>query len=133
MANNSEQLFGDYHPNPAPDAVVTPLQGLQSLATTVRYAAGCDGNPSSTQCESYSSDTVKNAVTNTQLNIVTLGTGKALFTQQTFNQLSTNLSWIEVAQESLRPNRHKCNSAIRTVPTISLVPIKFRFSNDLKM
>ncbi|KAK7107948.1 uncharacterized protein [Littorina saxatilis] len=78
MANNSEQLFGDYHPNPAPDAVVTPLQGLQSLATTVRYAAGCDGNPSSTQCESYSSDTVKNAVTNTQLNIVTLGTGQAV-------------------------------------------------------
>ncbi|KAK7500177.1 hypothetical protein BaRGS_00008724 [Batillaria attramentaria] len=70
LANNSQQLLGDYAPRPPPGSIVTPLQGLQPLATTVQFAAGCQ-RP---LCMKYSSDDVKRAVTNTQLNIFVLGT-----------------------------------------------------------
>nr|KAG5708871.1 hypothetical protein BaRGS_009280 [Batillaria attramentaria] len=78
LANNSQQLLGDYAPRPPPGSIVTPLQGLQPLATTVQFAAGCQ-RP---LCMKYSSDDVKRAVTNTQLNIFVLGTGQIVESEQ---------------------------------------------------
>ena len=72
MANNSEQLFGDYSPTTDPKFVKTPLRGLTDLNFSMNYAAGCvDG----TQCLNYSQGDVKTALTGADLVVVCLGTG----------------------------------------------------------
>ncbi|KAK7483293.1 hypothetical protein BaRGS_00025460 [Batillaria attramentaria] len=72
LANDSKQMYGDYAANPSPEYVVTPLQGLQKIFQNVKYAAGCRDGP---LCTKYSPDDVKQAVKQTQVNFVILGTG----------------------------------------------------------
>ncbi|KAK3600407.1 hypothetical protein CHS0354_026640 [Potamilus streckersoni] len=74
MADNLVQLFGNYNPDPDPKYSMTPLQGLQKLASQVNYAAGCSDN----RCTNYSTDDIKKAVQGTQLAIVCLGIGLEL-------------------------------------------------------
>jgi hypothetical protein len=73
MANNSQELFGDYTPNSNPIYIVTPLEGLGKLAGNVTYAPGCnDGN----KCSNYSANDIQNAVKDVTVIFVCLGTGK---------------------------------------------------------
>ena len=73
MANNSQELFGDYTPNSNPIYIVTPLEGLGKLAGNVTYAPGCnDGN----KCSNYSANAIQNAVKDATVIFVCLGTGK---------------------------------------------------------
>ena len=44
MANNTEQMFGDYASDVVPQFTTTPLDGLKPLAQTINYAAGCSDN-----------------------------------------------------------------------------------------
>ncbi|GAB1598992.1 probable beta-D-xylosidase 6 [Argonauta hians] len=74
MANNTNQLFGDYTATIDPKYTTTPLEGLQSLAETVNYAAGCTDN----KCNSYNAAEVEHAISDSQLVIVCLGTGREL-------------------------------------------------------
>ncbi|KAK3600408.1 hypothetical protein CHS0354_026641 [Potamilus streckersoni] len=74
MADNLEQLFGDYHAKIDPRYSMTPLQGLSNLAAKVNYTAGCKDN----RCTNYSVSDIQNAVRGTQLVIVCLGTGDEL-------------------------------------------------------
>lgn len=75
MANNTDQLFGDYSPTTDPKFVKTPLKGLTELNFSMNYAAGCvDG----TRCLNYSQDDVKTALVGADLVVVCLGTGKDL-------------------------------------------------------
>jgi beta-glucosidase len=73
LANNSQELFGDYTPNSNPIYIVTPLEGLRKLAGNVTYAPGCnDGN----KCSNYSANDIQNAVKDATVIFVCLGTGK---------------------------------------------------------
>ncbi|XP_046354046.2 probable beta-D-xylosidase 2 [Haliotis rufescens] len=74
MANNTYQLFGDYAPTMNPEYTTNPLQGIQYLWSTVRYAAGCTDN----KCTQYYSHEVQTAVTASDLIFVCLGTGQEL-------------------------------------------------------
>ncbi|XP_071113488.1 uncharacterized protein [Haliotis cracherodii] len=74
MANNPYQQFGDYAPAMNREYTTTPLQGLQYLWSTVRYAAGCTDN----KCTQYNSHQVRIAVTASDLIFVCLGTGREL-------------------------------------------------------
>ena len=71
MADNVNQLYGDYSPDVVPGMTVTPRQGFSKLSDSVSYAAGCD----SPDCTSYDSSAIQKATVNTQLLIVCLGTG----------------------------------------------------------
>ena len=44
MADNIDQLYGDYGSNVIRQFVKTPREGLSGLADTVNYAAGCTGD-----------------------------------------------------------------------------------------
>ena len=72
MADNLNQLFGDYAPDIDTKFTKTPRQGLESMATTVNYAAGCKD----VRCKNYTSGDIKKAVQGTQLVVVCVGTGK---------------------------------------------------------
>ncbi|CAI9716957.1 probable beta-D-xylosidase 5 [Octopus vulgaris] len=74
MANNTNQLFGDYSATIDPKYTTTPLQGLQALAESVNYAAGCKEN----KCTSYNASEIEHAVSSSELVIVCLGTGKQM-------------------------------------------------------
>ena len=74
MANNSEQLFGDYGSNVVPQFTTTPYQGLQKMATNTTYASGCDD----TKCQTYQPYDVMHAASGADVIIVCLGTGQAL-------------------------------------------------------
>ncbi|XP_067675028.1 uncharacterized protein [Haliotis asinina] len=71
MANNSQALFGDYAPDMDPKYTTTPLQGVQSIWTTVRYGAGC----SDSKCTQYARQEVQTAAKGSDLVFVCLGTG----------------------------------------------------------
>ncbi|XP_046550186.1 probable beta-D-xylosidase 2 [Haliotis rubra] len=71
MANNPQALFGDYAPDMDPKYTTTPLQGVQSIWSTVRYGAGC----SDTKCTQYDSQEVQTAAKGSDLVFVCLGTG----------------------------------------------------------
>ena len=49
MADNIEQLYGDYGSNVLKQFAKTPREGLMPLADNVTFAAGCTGDHS-TQC-----------------------------------------------------------------------------------
>lgn len=73
MANNTGQLFGDYSPDADPRFVSTPWESLRKVAVDSSYAAGCqDGN----KCTKYSSSDIQNAVKDSYIVFVCLGTGK---------------------------------------------------------
>ncbi|XP_046550190.1 probable beta-D-xylosidase 2 [Haliotis rubra] len=71
MANNAQALFGDYAPDMDPKYTTTPLQGVQSIWTTVRYGAGC----SDSKCTQYVRAEVLTAAKGSDLVFVCLGTG----------------------------------------------------------
>ena len=71
MANNVEQLFGDYAPTINPAYTKTPWQGFSSLAQSVVLAEGC----TSTACVNYNSTDLRTKVTGSDLVIICLGTG----------------------------------------------------------
>ena len=50
MANNIDQLYGDYSSDVMGDFASTPLVGLLPLSDNVAYAAGCE-HSHSTICE----------------------------------------------------------------------------------
>ncbi|KAL4221807.1 hypothetical protein ACF0H5_020061 [Mactra antiquata] len=75
MADNLDQLYGTYAADIDPKYASTPLKGLSRMSDTVNYVSGClDDN----KCQNYSSNDIKKAVTDTQLVIVCVGTGKEL-------------------------------------------------------
>ncbi|KAJ8314665.1 hypothetical protein KUTeg_006815 [Tegillarca granosa] len=74
MANNTEQLFGNYSPDIDPRFSTTPLDGLRQFATNTKYGAGCQDN----KCTNYKADDIKTAVTATDVIFVCLGTGQEL-------------------------------------------------------
>ncbi len=72
MADNTEQLFGDYSPTIDSEYTTNPLQGLRMVWPQLSYAAGCKDNA----CTHYNADDVKTAATGSDLLFVCLGTGK---------------------------------------------------------
>ncbi|XP_060068513.1 uncharacterized protein LOC132548653 isoform X2 [Ylistrum balloti] len=74
MANNLEQLFGDYSADASPSYTTTPLDGLKHLAESTNYGQGCPDN----RCVLYNATQVKYAVANTEAVFVCLGTGQEL-------------------------------------------------------
>ena len=52
--------------------IVTALEGLRSMASVVQYAAGCPV----TTCRKVDTDSVRRAVTGTDVNFVMIGTGE---------------------------------------------------------
>ncbi|XP_067675251.1 uncharacterized protein [Haliotis asinina] len=74
MANNPKALFGFYTPDMDPKYTTTPLQGIQSIWTTVRYGAGCSDN----NCTQYNRQEVQTAAKGSDLVFVCLGTGAEL-------------------------------------------------------
>ena len=70
-ADNPEQLFGDYSPDYDPVYTKTPAQGLQDLATQTNVAAGCNDM----HCDNYDAQSVLNALTDTELIFICVGTG----------------------------------------------------------
>ncbi len=72
MSNNGTLQYGNAQPLYNEPHVVTPLQGLQPLANTVRFADGCNNN---TKCTDYKKSDVMQAVMGTELVIVCLGLG----------------------------------------------------------
>lgn len=72
MADNPIQLMGDYSPDVDPRFMTTPRSGLSALGEKVRYVAGCSDN----YCDSYDASGVKAAVTDADLTVVCLGTGR---------------------------------------------------------
>ena len=71
MADNLEELYGDYAADVDPIYAKTPLEGLKSMAAITNYAAGCADN----SCHNYSAGDIKKAVTGSQLVIICVGTG----------------------------------------------------------
>ncbi|XP_041352564.1 probable beta-D-xylosidase 5 [Gigantopelta aegis] len=74
MANNIEQLFGDYTPTIDPSVTTTPLQGLKELGKEFSYAPGCDSNA----CTKYYSAEIEKTVTGADVIFACLGTGQIL-------------------------------------------------------
>ena len=71
MANNPEQLFGDYAALYNSTATRTPLQGLTDVAGHLIYGAGCNDN----KCSHYNKSSISSAVSKSDMVIVCLGTG----------------------------------------------------------
>ncbi|KAK7088568.1 uncharacterized protein [Littorina saxatilis] len=74
MANNTDQIQGDYAANTSPAYLTSPLAGLSGLSQHVKFSSGCVD----TQCKSYDADGVKRVVSETELIYVLLGTGQAV-------------------------------------------------------
>ncbi|OWF39181.1 probable beta-D-xylosidase 5 [Mizuhopecten yessoensis] len=74
MANNLDQLFGDYSADASRQYTTTPLDGLKHLAQITNYGQGCPDN----RCVHYNATQVKTAVANTEVVFVCLGTGQEL-------------------------------------------------------
>ena len=71
MANNVNQLYGNYAADVDSRYVKTPYEGLKMMATTVNYAAGCPDN----KCKNYTASDVTKAIKGTQLVVICVGTG----------------------------------------------------------
>ena len=71
MADNKEQLFGNYATDMMPAYTTTPLQGLGNLSESVNFSRGCPDN----KCSSYNSSAIKAAVYGAEAVFVCLGTG----------------------------------------------------------
>ena len=74
MANNPEQLFGDYAASYNSSVTRTPSEGLTDIAGRVLYAAGCTDN----RCLYYNKSSISAAVSNSDMIVVCLGTGNSL-------------------------------------------------------
>ena len=71
MANNPEQLFGDYSALYNSSVTRTPSQGLADVAGHVLYEAGCTDN----KCLNYNKSSISTAVSKSDMIVVCLGTG----------------------------------------------------------
>ena len=71
MANNPEQLFGDYAASYNRSVTRTPSEGLADVAEHILYAAGCTDN----KCLYYNKSSISAAVTKSDMIGVCLGTG----------------------------------------------------------
>ena len=74
MADNVEQLYGDYAPTVEPQFAKTPLQGLKTIANQVMFGSGCNDN----KCTSYNKSNVTSAVESADMVVVCLGTGNVV-------------------------------------------------------
>ena len=74
LANNVYGMYGGYAPTPDPRYVVTPYQGLKGMSGNTTFAAGCKN--SDPKCKDYDASEVKEAVADSDLVILCLGTGK---------------------------------------------------------
>ena len=74
MANNLNQLFGDYNADIDPKYSKTPLHGLLNISYVVNYGPGCTDN----KCDKYDSGEVRAAVADdgVELIVACLGTGR---------------------------------------------------------
>ncbi|XP_059161796.1 xylan 1,4-beta-xylosidase-like isoform X2 [Physella acuta] len=78
MADNYDQLFGDYTPQQDKSFTKTPLQALKEIYPRIQYQKACeDGTP----CKSYNPRVIPEVVNNTDLLFVALGTGVAVETE----------------------------------------------------
>ncbi len=75
MANNPEQLFGDYAALVNKTATKTPLEGLRDVADNVIFKPGCQDN----KCVKHNSTAVKLAASQADAVVVCLGTGTKHF------------------------------------------------------
>ena len=71
MANNPEQLFGDYAASYTSNVTKTPSQGLADVADNIIYEAGCADN----RCLFLNKTSISNAVSKSDMTVVCLGTG----------------------------------------------------------
>ncbi|KAL8575359.1 hypothetical protein ACOMHN_048652 [Nucella lapillus] len=74
FANDSDQIMGTYCPVPSPGKIITALAGLQGVAKSVQYDAGCPF----TTCTHVDTAAVQKAVTGTDVNFVMVGTGSKI-------------------------------------------------------
>ena len=87
MADNTNQLFGDYAPNTSPAYKTTPLDGLRQLFSVKHETVCSDGTP----CSQYKQETVKGLVPGADLLFVALGTGER---DGTFVYLGKRMQWV---------------------------------------
>ena len=71
MANNSEQIIGDYGSQVLPQFSKTPLDTLKNLGDKYMFASGCDD----TKCRKYDPTSIKQAVVGSDLIVACVGTG----------------------------------------------------------
>ncbi|XP_071794475.1 uncharacterized protein [Asterias amurensis] len=74
LADSPRDLFGDYPPETLLEYIITPREGLQSIASVVQFAAGCD-NPA---CGMYNQTAIAQAVMGVDFVVVCLGTGTSI-------------------------------------------------------
>lgn len=74
MADNPQELFGDYSATYDPAYTKTPYVGLQPLATQTNYASGCNDN----HCETYDAQSVIDALAGAEIIFLCLGTGSSV-------------------------------------------------------
>ncbi|KAK6170942.1 hypothetical protein SNE40_019220 [Patella caerulea] len=77
MADVPTALSGDYQTYPDWKFISTPRRGLESLGRHANYAKGCKD----TLCNSYDSNSVKNAVQGTDVVFICVGLGTAIETE----------------------------------------------------
>ncbi|XP_013395228.1 probable beta-D-xylosidase 7 [Lingula anatina] len=77
MANNTDQLFGDYSGNIDTSVALNPLQALRTKALYTKFTAGCKD----TGCEEYNNETILETVSKTQIIFLCLGTGAMVETE----------------------------------------------------
>ncbi len=74
LADSPYDLFGDYPPDTVREYITTPREGLESIASVVKFAAGCD-NPA---CVIYNQTEISQAVMGVDFVVVCLGTGTSI-------------------------------------------------------
>ena len=74
MADNMNNIVGDYVPDPSSQYQVTPRKGLQNVATIYSFAEGCQN--SDPKCLTYDAASISKAVDGADIIVVCLGTGK---------------------------------------------------------
>lgn len=75
MANNPQQLFGDYAAAYASNVTKSPSEGLADVADNVITESGCP----ETTCFYYNKTALADAVSKADMAVVCLGTGSSSF------------------------------------------------------
>ncbi len=73
MADNRDNIMGNYAPDPDLKYITTPLDGLKDIAVNTSSAEGCTS--SEPRCTQYDEASIRNAVKGADIVIVCLGTG----------------------------------------------------------
>ncbi|XP_064607226.1 xylan 1,4-beta-xylosidase-like [Liolophura sinensis] len=74
MADEDEQIFGDYKPDTDRHFIRTVLHGLKRMANHVKFHSGCKD----VHCNQYESSHVKSTIADVDAIFVVLGTGQAI-------------------------------------------------------